>query len=74
MTSLFDKLTGLEANVALSSANVIANQIGPKNTSNSNYYIYNNVTGEIIRLCDYDDADCNAALNAQGYMMLDPDQ
>ena len=41
-------------------------------TSNSEYYIYNSVTGEIVRLCDIDDAECNAELRAKGYLMLDP--
>ena len=41
---------------------------------NSEYYIYNSVTGEIIRLCNYDDAACNTVLNKEGYFMLSPDR
>ena len=34
--------------------------------------IFNSETGEIVRLCDLDDADCNAGLRGNGWMMLNP--
>ena len=41
---------------------------------NTEFYIYNSVTGEIIRLCNYDDTACNAALQEKGYYMLNPSE
>ena len=37
------------------------------------YMLYNTVTHETITLCDYDDAECIAALQEQGYYMLSPE-
>ena len=37
------------------------------------YLLYNTVTHETITLCDYDDAECIAALQEQGYYMLSPE-
>ena len=37
------------------------------------YLLYNTVTHETITLCDYDDSECIAALQAQGYYMLSPE-
>ena len=37
------------------------------------YFLYNTVTHETITLCDYDDAECIAALQEQGFYMLSPD-
>ena len=40
------------------------------------YFLYNKVTHQTITLCDYDDpayADCYAALMAEGFYMLHPD-
>ena len=39
----------------------------------SQYYLYNNVTGDIVRLCDYGDAKCIADLQSNGYYMLSPE-
>ena len=37
------------------------------------YLLYNTVTHETVSLCDYDDADCIAALQAEGFYMLSPE-
>jgi phosphohistidine phosphatase SixA len=37
------------------------------------YLLYNTVTHETVSLCDYDDADCIAALRAEGFYMLSPE-
>ena len=37
------------------------------------YYLLDTVTGDEIILCDYSDADCIAALQADGFYMLSPD-
>ena len=37
------------------------------------YLLYNTVTHETITLCDYDDADCVAALQAKDFYMLSPE-
>ena len=37
------------------------------------YLLYNTVTHETITLCDYDDAECIAALQEQGFYMLSPE-
>ena len=62
MTSLFEDAIGIRA---------IEQEFSVLN--NTEYYIYNSATGEIIRLCNYDDSDCTAALQQQGYYMLSPE-
>ena len=62
MTSLFEDAIGIRA---------IEQEFSALN--NTEYYIYNSTTGEIIRLCNYDDSDCTAALQQQGYYMLSPE-
>ena len=37
------------------------------------YFLYNTVTQETITLCDYDDSECIAALQEQGFYMLSPE-
>ena len=41
--------------------------------STTEYLLYNTVTHETITLCDYDDAECIAALQADGFYMLSPE-
>ena len=38
------------------------------------YFLYNSVTKETVTLCDYDDANCIAELQKQGFYMLAPDE
>ena len=42
-------------------------------TMATEYLLYNTVTHETVTLSDYDDADGIAALQAEGYYMLSPD-
>ena len=37
------------------------------------YLLYNTVTHETVTLCDYDDAECIAALQEEGFYMLSPE-
>ena len=62
MTSLFDNATDIR---------VVSKEFNTLN--NNEYYIYNSKTGEMVRLCNDDDADCNAALNENGYYILSPE-
>ena len=70
----FDNLTGLQSRLSyiLPPRESIQNLV--RSLSNAEYYIYNSVTEEIIRLCNSDNAECNAALREKGYYILSEEE
>jgi len=49
------------------------NQFHYANDNESEYYLYNNVTEEIIRLCNYSDIERVEALREDGFYILSPE-